>query len=129
MNSTLRNRSYDITKMSGFPLYDNLIKDISKKDLSVKEKEKFVENISKINMDGIELIYVLIYMYSEQNEDSDDSTKVPYNGYKDVNEDGTNTFSWVFTQFPIKLRRLLSLFVNIHLEKQKEEQTRSVQTF
>lgn len=115
--------------MSGFPLYDNLIKDISKKDLSVKEKEKFVENISKINMDGIELIYVLIYMYSEQNEDSDDSTKVPYNGYKDVNEDGTNTFSWVFTQFPIKLRRLLSLFVNIHLEKQKEEQTRSVQTF
>ena len=129
MNSTLRNRSYDITKMSGFPLYDNLIKDISKKDLSVKEKEKFVENISKINMDGIELIYVLIYMYSEQNEDSADSTKVPYNGYKDVNEDGTNTFSWVFTQFPIKLRRLLSLFVNIHLEKQKEEQTRSVQTF
>jgi len=115
--------------MSGFPLYDNLIKDLSKKDLSVIEKEDFVENISKINMDGIELIYVLIYMYAEQNKDNADPNKVPYNGYKDVNEDGTNTFSWVFTQFPIKLRRLLSLFVNIHLEKQKEEQTRSVQTF
>ena len=47
--------------MSGFPLYDNLIKDLPKKDLSVKEKEEFIRNIKKINMDGRELVYVLIF--------------------------------------------------------------------
>ena len=115
--------------MSGFPLYDNLIKDLPKKDLSVKDKESFIKNINKINMDGIELVYALISVYSEQNEENIDSTKVPYKGSKEVDSDGTYTFSWVYTQFPIKLRRLLSLFVTIHLKKQEEEATRSVQTF
>ena len=115
--------------MSGFPLYDNLIKDLPKKDLNVKEKEAFIENIKKINMDGLELVYVLISLYSEQNEKDDDREQVPYNGYKEDNSDGSHTFSWVYTKFPIKLRRLLSLFVTIHLKKQKEEETRSVQVF
>lgn len=115
--------------MSGFPLYDNLIKDLPKKDLNVKEKETFIKNMKKINMDGLELVYVLISLYSEQNEECDSSNLVPYKGYKEVDSDGTYTFSWVYTQFPIKLRRLLSLFVTIHLKKQEEEATRSVQTF
>jgi hypothetical protein len=113
--------------MSGFPLYDNLIKDLPKKDLSVKEKEEFIKNIKKINMDGLELVYALIFLYSEQNEEKLES--VPYDGHKEDIEEGISTFSWVYTQFPIKLRRLLSVFVKIHLKKQEEENTRTKQTF
>ena len=116
--------------MSGFPLYDNLIKDLPKKDLSVKEKEEFIRNIKNINMDGRELVYVLILIYSKQNT-SESTSLVPYNGSKEEknSDSDTYTFSWVYTQFPIKLRHLLTRFVNIHLRKQKEEESRSIQTF
>ena len=115
--------------MSGFPLYDNLIKDLPKKDLSVKDKEEFIRNIKKVNIDGRELVYALILVYSDQNEKTLDSVQVPYNGTKEEDVEGSYTFSWVYTQFPIKLRRLLSRFVTIHLKKQKEEATRSKPTF
>ena len=116
--------------MSGFPLYDNLIKDLPKKDLSVKEKEEFIRNIKKINMNGRELVYVLILIYSMQN-DRDSTLLVPYNGSKEEEKtnDGVYTFSWVYTQFPIKLRHLLTRFVKIHFKKQKEEESRTIQTF
>jgi len=115
--------------MSGFPLYDNLIKDLPKKDLAVKEKEEFIKNIKRINMDGLELVYALILVYSGQNERKDKIRQVPYKGFKEEDEKGSHTFSWVYTQFPIKLRHLLSRFVTIHLKKQEEEAKRVVQTF
>ena len=113
--------------VSGFPLYDNLIKDLPKKDLSIKEKEKFIQDIKKVNTDGRELVYALIMVYSEQNTKSSD-TLVPYKGHKEEGED-TCDFSWVYTQFPIKLRHLLSRFIHIHMKKQEEEATRITQTF
>jgi hypothetical protein len=111
--------------MSGFPLYDNLIKDLPKKDLRVKEKEEFIQNIKRINMDGLELVYALILVYAGQNEKEDKTFHLPYKGIKEEEDDkGLHTFSWVYTQFPIKLRHLLSRFVTIHLKKQEEEATR-----
>ena len=117
--------------MSCFPLYDNLIKDLPKKDLSVKEKEEFIRNIKKVNIDGRELVYALILVYAEQNAKDIGSTLIPYNGSKheEESDSDTYTFSWVYTQFPIKLRHLLTRFVKIHLKKQKEEATRTTQTF
>ena len=48
--------------MSGFPLYDNLSKDLSaKKDLTVKQKTDLIKNINLIDQDGQELVYALIY--------------------------------------------------------------------
>ena len=49
--------------MSGFPLYDNLIKDLPKKDLSAKQKTEFVENIKLIDDSGKELLYALVQFY------------------------------------------------------------------
>jgi len=115
--------------MSGFPLYDNLIKDLPKKDLSVKEKEEFIRNIKKVNIDGRELVYALVLVYSAQNDKDLESIQVPYNGSKEEDGKESYTFSWVYTQFPIKLRRLLSRFVAIHLKKQDEEEIRIKQTF
>jgi len=110
--------------MSGFPLYDNLIKDLPKKDLRVKEKEEFIQNIKRINMDGLELVYALILVYAGQNKKENKTVQVPYKGIKEEDDKGLHTFSWVYTQFPIKLRHLLSRFVTIHLKKQEEEATR-----
>ena len=109
--------------MSGFPLYDNLIKDLPKKDLSVKEKEGFIEQINKMNKNGQELVYALIQVYYEQNESFEENT-VPYEGVKD-----NNSFSWVFTKLPSKLRHILHRFAIIHIEKQKEENERINQSF
>ena len=65
--------------MSGFPLYDNLIKDLPKKDLPVKEKENFIKSISKINNEGCELIYVLIMVFAQQHK-HENINIIPYNG-------------------------------------------------
>ncbi len=115
--------------MSGFPLYDNLIKDLPKKDLSVKDKEEFIRNIKKVNTDGRELVYALILVYCGQNGEDLEGNEVPYKGVQQEEEGGSSNFSWVYTQFPIKLRHLLSRFVAMHLRKQQEEAERTTQTF
>ena len=116
--------------MSGFPLYDNLIKDLPKKDLSVKDKEQFILDIKKMNANGQELVYALILVYYRQNERSANKEQVPYKGFKkNEGEDGIFNFSWVYTQFPIKLRHLLSRFSKMHLQKQQEEDERTSHAF
>jgi hypothetical protein len=123
---------YLFNKMSGFPLYDNLIKDLPKKDLSVKDKEQFIADIKKMNATGQELVYALILVYYRQNERSASKEQVPYKGIKKnegEDEDGIFNFSWVYTRFPIKLRHLLSRFSKMHLQKQQEEVDRTSQVF
>ena len=114
--------------MSGFPLYDNLIKDLPKKDLSVKDKEKFIKNIKLVNINGLELIYALILVYHEQNEKVLNSSVVPYKGFRIDQDNGTSNFCWVYTHFPVRLRHILFRFVKIHLEKEAEEKQRSIQS-
>ena len=46
--------------MPTFPLYDNLSKDIPKKDLTVTQKEDFVKKVENINQAGQDLIYALV---------------------------------------------------------------------
>ena len=112
--------------MSGFPLYDNLIKGLPKKDLIVKEKEAFISNIKKLDANGRELIYALIIVYNQENRRSTE-VGIPYKGVKEEKSEGVHNFSWVFTQFPVKLRRLLHRFVEIHLKNQEEEAGRKDQ--
>ena len=45
--------------MSCFPLYNNLVQDLPTKELTQKQKNEFVKNISKIDTNGLELIYSL----------------------------------------------------------------------
>lgn len=111
--------------MSGFPLYDNLIKGLPKKDLIVKEKEAFISNIKKLDANGRDLIYALIIVYNQENKSAE--TGIPYRGVKEEKSKGVYNFSWVFTQFPVKLRRLLHRFVEIHLKNQEEEAERKDQ--
>ena len=112
--------------MSGFPLYDKLITELPKKDMTVKEKEDFIKNIKIMNTTGHELVYALIHVYHTQacKDDGEKIEKLPYKGEQEGCNEGCNTFGWVFTKFPIKLRHLLSSFAIMHIIKQKEEKDR-----
>ena len=54
--------------MSTFPLYDNLIKDVQKKDLTIKQKDEFVDKIKVIDNNGRDLVYALIQFYRIENK-------------------------------------------------------------
>lgn len=115
--------------MSGFPLYDNLIKDLPKKDLTVKQKTEFVTNINKIDEDGRELVYALIYYYYINNETKHDDTNPPYKGISTENENQNQNrdITWNLANFPIKLRLLLYNFMSMHIKKLAEDGQRSDQ--
>jgi hypothetical protein len=114
--------------MSGFPLYDNLIKDISKKDLTVHEKEEFIVMLQRINKSGQELLFALITVYYLQNEDKLTLLHPPYKGNKETQPSGLVNISWNFNYFPSSLKHLLNNFVQMHLKQQEEEEERASST-
>ena len=54
--------------MSGFPLYDNLILKLPTKDLTIKQKDEYTKICLKIDNNGTELIYALVYFFFIQND-------------------------------------------------------------
>ena len=102
--------------MSKFPLYDNLCKDIIKKDLSTLQKRTFIKRIEKIDKNGYELVYALIRMYQIENNEDNTSFNLPYKGTHF--ENGIN---FDLDHFPITLKQILFKFIVIHIEKMKEE--------
>ena len=111
--------------MSNFPLYDNLVKDIPKKDLTVKQKEEFITKVEHIDTTGRDLIFALIQFYRIENEETEFTDELPYKGIRE--NDGKNTYnlSWTFTDFPIKLRHILYKFILIHMQSIEEEHKRN----
>jgi hypothetical protein len=108
--------------MSGFPLYDNLIQQVPRKDLTVKQKEEVINNISIIDNIGTELIYALIYVYYLQNV-SPQCSDIPFQGTKEQSSEKKNiyTMQWNLLDFPPKLRQLLYKFTSLHIKTLKEE--------
>jgi len=110
--------------MNNFPLYNNLSKDIPKKDLSVKEKQEFVNKIQNIDDIGRDLVYALIQFYIIDNEAIEIFNKVPYKGIIDNTIVGKSNITWSFTDFPVKLRHILYKFIKMHTQNMEEEQSR-----
>ena len=114
--------------MSGFPLYDNLVQQLPKKDLTVKQKEDFIKNISDIDNNGKELIYALVYIFYIQNlnKNCDD---LPFDGYKQQYEQKKSHYNitWNFLNFPIKLRQLLYKFIILHMKTLHENVSRDIE--
>jgi len=110
--------------MSGFPLYDNLMKNtLPKKDLTVKQKEEFLKNITgNVNANGKELIYALIQVYFTQNNIKKISTAdLPYKGNKEDQGKGFYDITWNLLDLPIPLRHILYNFVSMHINTFKED--------
>ena len=123
--------------MSGFPLYDNLSKDLSaKKDLTVKQKTDLIKNINLIDQDGQELVYALIYYYyinnesnnesnnKSNNEFNNESNTPPYKGKSQETPSNLQNITWNLGNFPIKLRVLLHNFLTMHMKKLAEDDKR-----
>jgi len=107
--------------MSGFPLYDNLILQISKKDLSVKQKTEFIQLLGIIDNQGKERIYALIQFYFMENESKQVKETLPYKGVCNrAGDSGCTNVTWVLTNFPIKLRQLLYKFIKMHVKSLQE---------
>jgi hypothetical protein len=113
--------------MTTFPLYDTLIKDINfKKDLSIEQKEEFIEKVEHIDDKGRDLIYALIQFHNIINKDESITSGVPYSGNIENVGKNSENISWVFTDLPIKLRHILYKFITIHMETLKETNSRPV---
>jgi hypothetical protein len=107
--------------MSNFPLYDSLNKDFPKKDLTVKEKEDFLNKIENIDDTGRDLVYTLIQVYSSQNEKDISLDVLPYKGIREQTSKGNENLTWNFTDFPIKLRHILYKFIQMHTQSMEED--------
>lgn len=110
--------------MSNFPLYDSLNKDFSKKDLTVKEKEEFLNKIENIDETGRDLIYALIQFFHIENEKDFSSNVLPYKGIREETSKGKENLTWTFTDFPIKLRHILYKFIQMHTQSMEEDTVR-----
>lgn len=102
--------------MNSFPLYDNLKKNISKKELTDRQKTEFIKKFSMIDDNGQELIYVLIQFFSIKNSENFNN-KLPYKG-KIIDD---NDILWNINNLPCKLQKILYKFLNMHLKKMKED--------
>jgi len=110
--------------MNSFPLYDSLVKDIPEKDLSVKQKEEFMDKIKSIDDNGRDLIYALIQFYNITNNDEKSEGKLPYGGIREDVKKGKTNLTWNFTDLPQNLRHILYKFICLHIQSKKEEQVR-----
>jgi hypothetical protein len=118
-----KNYTFFKNKMSSFPLYDNLKKDLVKKDLTAKQKQELLDNIIKLDNNTKEIIYVLIQYYSTDVDSNKDSNIIPYNAIEKSTENKELfDISWSITDIPIPLRQMLYKFITLH--KQKEEEVK-----
>lgn len=107
--------------MSKFPLYDNLIPNITHKDLTIREKEYVIKNIRDIDEQGKEIIYALIQTYWESKTPSDSlTTTIPYKGIINPNKEFWD-LTWNLNNFPSDLKQILFRFVKIHAKTVQED--------
>lgn len=106
-----------------FPLYESLLNEIPKKDLTAKQKSDLVSMISKMDSYGKELMYVIINIYMKNEDDTND--EVPYKGVKFTDPNGISSISWKLSEIPVKLRHILYKFVSMHMRKMEEDNIRS----
>ena len=104
---------------SFLPLFDNLNKNIPKKDLTKKQKEELIKNINKIDDNALELIYVLIHFHYKNIEGN--FIELPYNISKNQNDNKLHTITIVLDDLPISLRHILFKFILLNLKKNDED--------
>lgn len=107
--------------MSEFPLYNSLIQNLSKRDLTVKQKEDFVSKVERIDKIGKELIYALICTHYSRCKRKDNGV-ILYNG--DITP---KSIKFDLSNFPVELRQILYKFIVMHVKSMDEEKFRAKQ--
>lgn len=102
------------------PLYDTLNKDLESKDLNMNQKKELSDKLNVIDENGRDIVYTLV-RYHHKTSDSKKRDDTLFNCSKKENKNGLYDISWTVNDFPIKLRRILYKFVNLHFESKKED--------
>lgn len=109
---------------TNFPLFDILYKEAKTKIPKAEDKIQCVDNISTLDNEGKRLIYVIIKTYREHVEKILDNN-VPYEGQKIAKENSDKVdLVFNFNDFPHKLKNMIIIFVNKHIEKMNMEKDR-----
>jgi hypothetical protein len=115
---------------SSFPLFDNLSKNLPKVEMNTTTKEEVVNMINNLDQNGMNLLYVIIIIFSKKNctktvAECLENNKIVFKGKKDINSDMTCNFKWNFNDFPVKLKYIIHKFLKLHLSTMEEEENRS----
>jgi len=106
---------------TSFPLFASLDKNIPKKDLTAKQKQEYIDKVANIDITGKELVYALIMVFYTTTENTLYSDEIPYKGKYGDGDGDKKEITWVFSEFPVRLRHILYKFVKLHEKKMNEE--------
>lgn len=104
-----------------FPLYNDLVRDIKSKELTSKERNEFLTMIEKLDENGKELFYVLVFYYFSQSK-QDNLFIFPYEGTYIKHQPECVDVSWDLNKFPPKLKQILYKFLMKHMAKLAEDE-------
>lgn len=102
-------------KQKMLPLFDNLYRETESNDLLVTHKATTIKNIKKIDLQGHEMVYVIIKLF-EQKENVKVESKVV-----------KNQLTFDLESMPNKLKQIIYKFTQLHLKKMEEEIRLSVE--
>ena len=108
--------------MSTFQLYDNLNKNIPKKDMSTEEKQKLVDLIPSLDQQATELVFALITHHNNKDKKAKEYKKI----VKTNNIRGTSNITWNLKDLPIKLRHILYKFLCMEETRMNEMDDREI---
>ena len=110
-----------------FALYDLLVKKCSgvNADITLEEVRELVENVKKLDEEGLKLLFVIIKTYSTLENKTDE---IPYEGQK-INENNKSQDKICDIKFDIRnfspmLRKMLLEFTRLHHKKMLDETKR-----
>lgn len=110
--------------MDSFPVYNILLKDVSKKrdqSLTEKEKTELRELISNLDHKGHERIFLIIRSHHWLNDREEDRVfEIPYDGKKDQKDIEFN-----LNKLPNVVNQMILQFARKHFQTMKEEEEKS----
>ena len=101
--------------MNASPLLQTFNKNIKDTEMTLRQTKSLLTNISNLDNEGKEILYVLIKSYNIKNEPNNMNT-IPYKG----NYDG-DKLTFDIDDFPNKLKHILAKFSRMHLRKMRED--------
>ncbi len=111
--------------MDNFPVYDILINQINKqnvsKDLTAAQKTELIKKIETLDDDGWESIAIIIKMYEKKSEQHSDDVLFPYGAKVNSMNGASHNITLDLLLLPIKLRHMINIFVNMHHAKLESE--------
>jgi len=96
-----------------FPLYNSLNKNIPNKNLTITQKNEFINRVNNLDNEGHSLIFALIKCY--YNDEEKDNSQIPYEG-KATN----NNIEYNLSDLPSKLQQILYKFISLHISRMEE---------